>query len=452
MEVANLKPSLAWKLNHMGLSPLHIALQHECMKMVRGLITLNTQLIRVKAKGMITPLHYLAQIEDPDLLAEFFLPVHLLVGWLRRADKDDVLNWKDEDGNTALHIAAVKTLIKNANVNVKNLDDHLRELTLIDKRDKYFGFNTQNKHNDIRTVVLVVAILIATASYQAGLSPPVGYWQDDYKAQANNGSNNGNSTSLEQGQRAHRAGQMMMNPSDLVSFFILNGLAFYLSVWTILVIIIGLPLSGALYTSTSLLLYGYYASMEATFPTEGSVGLTVGSCSRAFRVEYQVARFGSLKTRVELESSPFDPSIYRALIESISNNSRSVSSFLPLNMPFLLLSIPKSLPENGAGISASVAAVEDSTPVGSKGAAMSMTSGAAVEVLSKFEDPKWIWGTWDLKQFKKDGTTDGDAVIDAETTSNDDPVVFDTSIIPWWAWMKRFHLPEAELLNGREAL
>ncbi|XP_039022603.1 light-harvesting complex-like protein 3 isotype 2, chloroplastic [Hibiscus syriacus] len=129
-------------------------------------------------------------------------------------------------------------------------------------------------------------------------------------------------------------------------------------------------------------------------------------------------------------------------------------------MPFLLLSIPKSLPENGAGISASVAAVEDSTPVGSKGAAMSMTSGAAVEVLSKFEDPKWIWGTWDLKQFKKDGTTDGDAVIDAgkfiqdnpETTSNDDPVVFDTSIIPWWAWMKRFHLPEAELLNGREAL
>ena len=35
-----------------------------------------------------------------------------------------------------------------------------------------------------------------------------------------------------------------------------------------------------------------------------------------------------------------------------------------------------------------------------------------------------------------------------ESSSNDDPVVFDTSIIPWWAWMKRYHLPEAELLNG----
>lgn len=35
-----------------------------------------------------------------------------------------------------------------------------------------------------------------------------------------------------------------------------------------------------------------------------------------------------------------------------------------------------------------------------------------------------------------------------ETTSNDELVIFDTSIIPWWAWIKRYHLPEAELLNG----
>lgn len=35
-----------------------------------------------------------------------------------------------------------------------------------------------------------------------------------------------------------------------------------------------------------------------------------------------------------------------------------------------------------------------------------------------------------------------------EASSNDEPVLFDTSIIPWWTWVKRFHLPEAELLNG----
>ncbi|KAJ0047630.1 hypothetical protein Pint_15763 [Pistacia integerrima] len=133
-----------------------------------------------------------------------------------------------------------------------------------------------------------------------------------------------------------------------------------------------------------------------------------------------------------------------------------------------------SAADNGAGVSAPAATVEEpkvpEAPDGSVG------SNGAVEpeevmVLTKFEDPKWINGTWDLKQFQKDGQTNWDAVIDAvwalkcpeelrrkwlednpESSSNDDPVVFDTSIIPWWAWMKRFHLPEAELLNGRAAM
>ncbi|KAJ1415050.1 lil3 family protein [Sesbania bispinosa] len=92
------------------------------------------------------------------------------------------------------------------------------------------------------------------------------------------------------------------------------------------------------------------------------------------------------------------------------------------------------------------------------------SDSAEVEVSPGFVDPKWVGGTWDLKQFRKNGSTDWDAVIDAEarrrkwleanpeSSSNDNPVVFDTSIIPWWAWMKRFHLPEAELLNGRAAM
>lgn len=89
---------------------------------------------------------------------------------------------------------------------------------------------------------------------------------------------------------------------------------------------------------------------------------------------------------------------------------------------------------------------------------------AAVEDVGRFEDPRWVGGTWDLKQFQKDGKMNWDDVIDAEVrrrkrlednpvaSSNDNPVVFDTSTIPWWAWMRRFHLPEAELLNGRAAM
>jgi hypothetical protein len=37
-------------------------------------------------------------------------------------------------------------------------------------------------------------------------------------------------------------------------------------------------------------------------------------------------------------------------------------------------------------------------------------------------------------------------------STNEEPVLFDTSEIPWWAWMRRFHLPEAEKLNGRAAM
>ncbi|CAK7356266.1 unnamed protein product [Dovyalis caffra] len=153
-------------------------------------------------------------------------------------------------------------------------------------------------------------------------------------------------------------------------------------------------------------------------------------------------------------------------------------SLRPTNPPFLL-STPKASADNGgAGVSASAVTVEEQTleqkapvssessvPVAEKSSNGAVAAGGEVKVeVSKFEDPRWISGTWDLKQFEKDGKTDWDSVIDAEvrrrkwlegnpeSSSNDEPVVFDTSKIPWWAWMKRFHLPEAELLNGRAAM
>lgn len=106
----------------------------------------------------------------------------------------------------------------------------------------------------------------------------------------------------------------------------------------------------------------------------------------------------------------------------------------------------------------------DNISVGTNGSASAVPVAEEVKVSSAFVDPRWVAGTWDLMQFRKNGTTDWDAVIDAEarrrkwletnpeSSSNDNPVVFDTSIVPWWAWIKRFHLPEAELLNGRAAM
>jgi len=84
----------------------------------------------------------------------------------------------------------------------------------------------------------------------------------------------------------------------------------------------------------------------------------------------------------------------------------------------------------------------------------------------KFTDFRWKTGAWDLESdaFKRDGKTNWDLVIDAEmgrrrlledtpiASTNEDPVFFDTDQIPWWAWVKRFHLPEAEKANGRAAM
>eukprot|EP01026_Neomeris_dumetosa_P015085 TRINITY_DN1567_c0_g1_i2.p3 TRINITY_DN1567_c0_g1~~TRINITY_DN1567_c0_g1_i2.p3 ORF type:complete len:250 (-),score=39.31 TRINITY_DN1567_c0_g1_i2:226-975(-) len=83
----------------------------------------------------------------------------------------------------------------------------------------------------------------------------------------------------------------------------------------------------------------------------------------------------------------------------------------------------------------------------------------------RFVDPRWVSGRWDLEQFKNgEGKIDWDLVIDAEMgrrqlleatpidSMNEDKVLFSTDEIPWWAWVRRFHLPEAEKLNGRAAM
>lgn len=139
MEVASLKPSLACKLNEDGLSPMHLALRNGHNETARGLATVDSNLIRVKGKDRITSLHLVAEIGDIDLLEEFLLAcpsaiedltvrretaVHVAVkhqslqalkflfGWLHRKNMEDVLNWKDEEGNTVLHIGVLKNDLK----------------------------------------------------------------------------------------------------------------------------------------------------------------------------------------------------------------------------------------------------------------------------------------------------------------------------------------------------
>ncbi|KAJ0047629.1 hypothetical protein Pint_15764 [Pistacia integerrima] len=404
LEIASLKPSLAWKLNHLGFSPLHLALEHGNDQLVRGFIKTESELVRVKAKERITPLHYVAQTNNADLLAEFLTvcpssihdvtircetTVHLaiknknvdafrvLLGFLRRNNMEDILNFTDEDGNTALHIATstnqpegyggyavaladvgrdmvladeignesqpcrspvegrearprcasiVKYLLRTGvNVSTRNLsgltameiscseEDSLkkkterllrrakavsgfahdaadsnatlarkmgRDLSFTEEREKYLGIMGKSlklSPSDVRNVILVVAILIATAAYQAGLSPPGGAWQDEYSPTTNNRATNDQNNTIGKGhgKKGHHAGEMIMNPIFLTIFFVLNSLAFYTSVCTIVIVVIGLPYSPILCTSTCCLLLAYYVSVATTFPGEVTQGLNL---------------------------------------------------------------------------------------------------------------------------------------------------------------------------------
>ncbi|XP_058747571.1 ankyrin repeat-containing protein BDA1-like [Vicia villosa] len=166
MEIMNLKPSFAWKLNPQGLSPIHLAMQNGEKRMVSRLVDMNKDLVRVKGREGLTPLHFASQIGEVELLAEFlsacpdsiedvtvrgetalhvavknnnYETFHLLVTFLRtsmergaRKLEYKILNRKDEVDNTILHILvqrdfdpqALGLLLKTKiNLKAKNMDN-----------------------------------------------------------------------------------------------------------------------------------------------------------------------------------------------------------------------------------------------------------------------------------------------------------------------------------------
>ncbi|KAM6557342.1 hypothetical protein CsatB_004361 [Cannabis sativa] len=178
MEIMRLKPSLARKLNQDQFSPLHLALQNGKSRMVLRLIDINRDLVRVQGRESITPLHHVAIEGDLELLIAFlsacpksFQDVtirnetvlhialkndkveafEILLRWLTEVCYEEVyrfekkiLNWRDEDGNTLLHIAAsknqsqvIKWLVKSkVDVNSKNMVG-LTALDILENESKF---------------------------------------------------------------------------------------------------------------------------------------------------------------------------------------------------------------------------------------------------------------------------------------------------------------------------
>ncbi|XP_044477700.1 ankyrin repeat-containing protein BDA1-like isoform X2 [Mangifera indica] len=368
-EILNLKPSFARKRDHLGRSPLHLALEgkhlqeglsprdldleEKYQELVTWLIKHDSEIVRVKAKGMVTALHYAAQLDDESSVADFLYVcplsieeltvksetvVHIavkngslkafkvLLGWLRRFNKEEILKWKDEEGNNPLHTAVsadqpemVKLLIGYLKVNIKNskgltaldifyvrrcqgsVDAAVGDILLAanaktacqlhrpslrdskkpllveyfsggspfsEKILKRFSLGYRRVEEvplEVRNVLLVVAILIATATYQAALSPPGGYWQDDGNLQpAANNTGISNTTSTIFNTEQHAAGEMILQSSGQLLFLTFNSLAFFTSVCFICTLVAGLPFYGIILAMTSWMEFSYFSSILET--------------------------------------------------------------------------------------------------------------------------------------------------------------------------------------------
>ncbi|XP_010039478.1 ankyrin repeat-containing protein BDA1 isoform X1 [Eucalyptus grandis] len=359
MELAILRPSLAQKLNPEGYSPIHLALQQEQYQTVRALMNFNPKLIRVYGRGGITPLHYVAEKEgdkELELLAEILYAckssiedltsrcetaVHVAVknhnlkafkvlfGWLKRVHLTEILNWKDQDDNTVMHISVSgepqkeiilalhahvdldvknfqgktaqeilqdsgksagiegligKWTVENFKINVKktamkifrngregrpptpalSLSELLSmELTIFERLASLFIVRDESARN----IVLAVATLIATATYQAALSPPGGYWEDNspnHPAKSTVVTANSSAIAVE---KPHEAGNSILTGSKLYWFMVLNSTVFMASLITIWITAIPLVAhTRTVHLLTFLIAYAFFVTLRIELP------------------------------------------------------------------------------------------------------------------------------------------------------------------------------------------
>ncbi|EOY18338.1 Ankyrin repeat-containing protein [Theobroma cacao] len=341
LELLDLKPSLATKLNQEGLGPMHLALQNEHAETVLSLLRFDKNLVRVEGKNGYTPFLYAVTKGDSPVmkgdrpvLNEFlkdcpqcfhdvtnrnetdlhvavqnnsFEAFQVLKLWLWRLDCSvrqikRILNFKNRDGDTALHIAASKNQPKIVRLltdygimnmkatNWKNLtalgilqgqnqedSGKCKEILLSANRAIFFGaialiqlisqlkYNIKTMSGDKNNALLVVTVLILTATYQAALSPPGGVFQANSEPknttsqfQIPHSFHNISSSITNKIFKMDRsaAGSSVLHTAPFLFFFIPNIMAFgisFLQTCVVLISILPAVLSNALVLSLSML-------------------------------------------------------------------------------------------------------------------------------------------------------------------------------------------------------
>ncbi|KAL1546519.1 ankyrin repeat-containing protein BDA1-like [Salvia divinorum] len=223
--------------------------------------------------------------------------------------KEGMLNNKDNRGNTVLHLAAsqkqyevfdmllkrssrFKDILEARSLNYKGrtpLDvliseggdcdieeilaapnsgenqspaqEQRRPRSASQKLQDYFKYDKMKESpSKARNTVLIITVLIVTATYQAVLSPPGGVWQEDFwPDDAKNSSSS----------KRHTAGQSVMGTNRYVSyglFLVFNTMGFIMSVHLINFLMQGFPMQFELRVALFALTATYDTCMVAIAP------------------------------------------------------------------------------------------------------------------------------------------------------------------------------------------
>ncbi|CDP09408.1 unnamed protein product [Coffea canephora] len=217
IELMKNNKKLAREFDRGGFRPLDIAAIMGNVEMVKQILRLDPGLCLLKGKGQRTALHYAASkgnvevIDEllstcPDCLKDVtfsqetalhlalkcyqFEAFKVLVKWLEINKLQSIINWPDFNGNTSIELLLIcKGICATIKVNAKNFKGNhsisfvsqaKHQQNIADHQSQpskdwfnYFKFQIQRESpSDTRNVLLVVAALIATVTFQAGVTPP----------------------------------------------------------------------------------------------------------------------------------------------------------------------------------------------------------------------------------------------------------------------------------------